>query len=167
VHFPDLTAHRFSRSFQTPINIGNSAFHDLAAVQKSNDGVEHDTVQLKFASLGAMVSRHAAPIAAHRELGGSIGNFKLSRISAAAILKSPSQLDSMGIALQEDRLRSPIECLEGRHGEESDAQQQRKEEAQAGQEQEERRRSDVTVQTRLLVRQPIRQEALVYVKAKC
>jgi hypothetical protein len=31
----------------------------------------------------------------------------------------------------------------------------------AGQEQEEGRRSDLTVQTRLLVRQPIRQEALV------
>jgi hypothetical protein len=56
---------------------------------------------------------------------------------------------------------SPIECLEGRHGEGSDAKQQRKEKAKAGQEQEERRRSDLTVQTRLLVRQPIRQEALV------
>jgi hypothetical protein len=41
--------------------------------------------------------------------------------------------------LQADRLRSPIECLEGRHGKGSDAQQQRKEEAKAGQEQEERR----------------------------
>jgi hypothetical protein len=56
---------------------------------------------------------------------------------------------------------SPIECLEGRYGEGSDAQQQqRKEEAKAGQEQEERR-SGLTVQTRLVVRQPIRQEALV------
>jgi hypothetical protein len=55
----------------------------------------------------------------------------------------------------------------GRHGEGSDAQQQRKEEAEAGQEQEERRRSALTVrrhaqpgQTRHLVHEPIRQEAL-------
>jgi hypothetical protein len=47
-------------------------------------------VQLKFASLGAMVSRHVAPIAARRDLGGSAGNFKLSRISAATILKLPN-----------------------------------------------------------------------------
>src|SRR6516164_7214766 len=55
----------------------------------------------------------------------------------------------------------------GHHGERSDAQQQRKEEAEAGQEQEERRRSALTVrrhaqpgQTRHLVHEPIRQEAL-------
>ena len=55
----------------------------------------------------------------------------------------------------------------GHHGEGSDAQQQRKEEAEAGQEQEERRRSILTVrrhaqlgQTRHLVHEPIRQEAL-------
>src|SRR6516164_3673358 len=55
----------------------------------------------------------------------------------------------------------------GHHGEGSDAQQQRKEEAEAGQEQEERRRSALTVrrhaqsgQTRHLVHEPIRQEAL-------
>jgi hypothetical protein len=55
----------------------------------------------------------------------------------------------------------------GHHGEGSDAQQPRKEEAEAGQEQEERRRSVLTVcrhaqpgQTRHLVHQPIRQEAL-------
>src|SRR6516165_9516079 len=54
----------------------------------------------------------------------------------------------------------------GHHGEGSDAQQQRKEEAEAGQKQEERRRS-LTVrrhaqpgQTRHLVHEPIRQEAL-------
>src|SRR5215472_18450444 len=53
------------------------------------------------------------------------------------------------------------------HGEGSDAQQQRKEEAEARQEQEERRRSALTVrrhaqpgQTRHLVHEPIRQEAL-------
>jgi hypothetical protein len=55
----------------------------------------------------------------------------------------------------------------GRHGEGSDAQQQRKEEAEAGQEREERRRSVLAVrrhaqpgQTRHLVHEPIRQEAL-------
>src|SRR5205814_10068417 len=55
----------------------------------------------------------------------------------------------------------------GHHGEGADAQQQRKEEAEAGQEQEERCRSVLTVrrhaqpgQTRHLVHEPIRQEAL-------
>ena len=48
----------------------------------------------------------------------------------------------------------------GHHGKGSDAQQQRKEEAEAGQEQEERRRGALTVQTRHLVHEPIRQEAL-------
>src|SRR6516225_3342449 len=54
----------------------------------------------------------------------------------------------------------------GHHGEGSDAQQQREEEAEAGQKQEERRRS-LTVrrhaqpsQTRHLIHEPIRQEAL-------
>jgi hypothetical protein len=47
-------------------------------------------VQLKFASLGAMVSRHVASVAARRDLGGSAGNFKLPRISAATILKLPN-----------------------------------------------------------------------------
>src|SRR6516164_5359734 len=46
----------------------------------------------------------------------------------------------------------------GHHGEGSDAQQQRKEEAEAGQEQEERRSQPG--QTRHLVHEPIRQEAL-------
>jgi hypothetical protein len=53
----------------------------------SNDGVVHETVQLEFVLLSAMVSRHAAPIAARRDLVGSAGTFKLSRISAATILK--------------------------------------------------------------------------------
>ena len=55
----------------------------------------------------------------------------------------------------------------GHHSERSDTQQQGKEEAEAGQEQEERRRIALTVrrhakpgQTRHLVREPIRQEAL-------
>src|SRR5262249_18064572 len=55
----------------------------------------------------------------------------------------------------------------GHHGEGSDAQQQRKEEAEAGQEQEERRRCALTIrrhaqpgQTRHLVHEPVRQEAL-------
>ena len=59
---------------------------------------------------------------------------------------------------------SPIEFTHrgfgGRLGEGSEAQQQRKEEAEAGQEQEERRRGALTVQTRHLVHEPIRQEAL-------
>ena len=62
---------------------------------------------------------------------------------------------------------SPIEGLEVTMAERSDAQQQRKEEAEAGQEQEERRQSALTVrrhaqpgQTRHLVHEPIRQEAL-------
>jgi len=59
--------------------------------------------------------------------------------------------------------RITIEGLEGHHGEGSDAQQQRKEEAEAGQEQEERCRSVRHAQpgqTRHLVHEPIRQEAL-------
>src|SRR5262249_33195261 len=59
--------------------------------------------------------------------------------------------------------RITIEGLEGHHGEGSDAQQQRKEEAEAGQEQEERCRSVRQAQpgqTRHLVHEPIRQEAL-------
>jgi hypothetical protein len=44
-------------------------------------------VQLEFVLLSAMVSRHSAPIAARRDLVGSGGTFKLSRISAATILK--------------------------------------------------------------------------------
>ena len=61
---------------------------------------------------------------------------------------------------------SPIEFTHrgfgGRLGEGSEAQQQRKEEAEAGKELEERRRSALTVrrQTRHLVHDPIRQEAL-------
>jgi hypothetical protein len=80
--------------------------------------------------------------------------------SSATLQAAKIDLNTLGGAGTSDRLRSPIECLGGRHGEGSDAQQQRKEEAKAGQEQEEGRRSDLTVQTRLLVRQPIRQEAL-------
>jgi hypothetical protein len=53
----------------------------------SNDGVVHETVQLEFVLLSAMVSRHAALIAARRDLVGFTGTFKLSRISAATILK--------------------------------------------------------------------------------
>jgi len=73
-------------------------------------------------------------------------------------------------AAQADGLRSAIHISNhhrrsgGHHGEGSDAQQQRKEEAEAGQEQEERRRSVRHAQpgqTRHLVHEPIRQEALV------
>ena len=42
-------------------------------------------MQLKFALPSAMVSRHVARIAALRDLGGSAGTFKLSRISAATL----------------------------------------------------------------------------------
>ena len=62
----------------------SAAFSNFAT---SNHGAEHETGQLKFASLSAMVSRHAAPIAARRDLGGSAGTFKLSRIT---ILKLPN-----------------------------------------------------------------------------
>jgi hypothetical protein len=71
-----------------------------------NHGVEHETVEFKFASLSAMVSRYVAPIAARRDLGGFAGNFKLSRISAATEKNRPNHPAFNTLSVRSSLLRS-------------------------------------------------------------